>query len=432
MSSSVKVSIKDSAPCEKTLSVAVQSDLIRREYDHFFEAIGKEARVPGFRPGKAPREVLARHYAGEAREKVLERLISQSLHEAVEEKELRFLGHPTIRGIEFTDEKLTYEALLEMPPAIKLRKYKGLSAVKPIVEVKPEEVETALGHLQESHAKFQAVEDRPSQMGDSLIADYRCLVEGKEVEKRTDDWIELREEEFLKGFSPQLVGLRPGEEKEARLPFPEKFARKEWAGKEGVFQVKVKEIKTKTLPPLNDELAKETGEFQTLEELKTHLQKRIEEDISRRAEVEYEKGLLDALLKENVFEVPQGVVERRLRTILEEAVQSLYRSGIPEEALEKQEKQVESLKEKLRPEAEHQVRLAFLLEEISKREKIELTEENFQTKYQSLAARHRQTEAAVKKYYGEHSEAKELLGIQILNEKAIQLIKDNAKTGRVS
>ena len=425
----MKVSIKDSAPCEKTLSVAVQGDLIAREYDQFFQAIGKEAKVPGFRPGKAPREVLARHYATEAREKVLERLISHSLHEAVEEKQLRFLGHPTVRGVEFTDEKLTYEALLEMPPAIRLGKYRGLSAVKPAVEVKPEEVETALRHLQESHAKFQAVENRPSQMGDSLIADYRCLVEGKEVEKRDGDWIELREEEFLKGFSPQLVGLCPGKEKEVRLPLPEKFGRKEWAGKVGVFEVKVREIKTKTLPPLDDELAKETGEFQTLEELKTRLRQRIEEDQSRRAEVEYEKGLLDALLKENVFEVPKGVVERRLRAILEEAVQSLYRSGIPEEALEKQ---AESLKEKLRPEAENQVRLAFLLEEIAKKEKLEFKEEDFQIKYQSLASRHRQTEAAVKKYYEEHSEAKESLGIQILNEKAIQLIKDNAKTGRVS
>lgn len=420
----VKTSLKDAAACEKVLSVAVTEDLIRQEYDEFFQKVGKEARVPGFRPGKAPREVLETHFRGEAREKVLERLIARSFREAVKEREIEFLGRPTIREIQFTEEKLSYEALLEVPPRIKLGKYRGLSAAKKAAEVKAEEVDQALERVRESLAKFQAVEDRPAGLGDFLIADYTCTVEGKEAEKRSDDWFELREDEFLKGFSTQLVGVRPGEEREVQIQFPEKFGRKEWAGKPGVFKVKVKELKAKTLLPLNDDLAKETGEFETLEALRSHLQKQIESEKVRQAEIEFENALLDTLLKENAFEVPKGIVERRLVSLAQSTVEALRQRGLTEEAIQKE---LSSIYEKLRPEAAREVRLSFLLDEIAKQEKLELSESDFETKYKEIGLRHRQSEEPVRKYYAEHPEAKESLGIQILNERAIQLIKDNAK-----
>ena len=420
----MKANIKDSAPCEKLVSVAVSGDLIREEYDGFYQEVGKHAKVPGFRPGKAPREMLEVHFREQAKEKVLEKLIARSLREALQEKKIDFLGRPTIRGVEFTNEKLTYEALLEVPPDIKLGKYRGLAAKKKEIKVTPEEVEKGLKGVQESLAKFAAVENRVSAMGDFLIADYTLWVEGKEAEKRTDDWFELREEEFLKGFSHQLVGAKAGEEREVKIQFPEKFGRKEWAGKAGVFRVKVKEVKEKRLPPLDDELAKETGEFQTLEEVRRHLEKQIESEKTRKAEAEYEEALLDALLKENTFPVPKGVVERRLMHLTESAFESLTRSGTPQEVLEKEGKEIY---EKLRPEAEKQVKLSFLLDAIAKKEKMEPSDTDFQLKYQELAQRHRQSPEVLQKYYTEHPEAKESLQIQILNEKVIQLIKDSAK-----
>lgn len=423
----VKTSLKDAAPCEKVLSVAVTEDLIHREYEEFFQRLGREARIPGFRPGRAPREVLQAHFREEAREKVLERLISRSFQEAVKEKEIEFLGRPMIREIQFTEEELTYEALLEVPPTVKLGKYKGLAAERKTVEIKPEETDQALKQVQESLAKFVAVEDRAAVRGDFLIADYSCRMDGKEVEKRADDWFELREDEFLKGFSAQLLGVRPGEEREVRIQFPEKFGRKEWAGKTGIFQVKVKELKTKTLPPLNDELAKETGEFETLEALRQHLEKQIESRKAKELEIEFENALLDLLLKENTFQVPKGVVDRRVASLAEPTVQALRQKGLGEEAIPKE---LKSIDEKLRPEAERQVRLSFLLAEIARQEKLEVSESDFENKYKEIGLRHRQPEEPVRKYYAQHPEAKESLGKQILNEKAIQLIKDNAKQAK--
>lgn len=421
---SVKATLKNSAPCEKVLSVAVSKDLIREEYDHFFQHIEKDARVPGFRPGKAPREVLQTHYREAAREKVLERLISRSFREALREKEVEFLGNPDIRQVEFTDEKLTYEALLEVPPVIKIGKYRGLPAERKAVEVKPEEIDEALNRVRESLAKYAAVENRAAAMGDFLVADYTCSVDGKQAESRNDEWFELREDEFLKGFSTQLAGVRAGEAREVQLQFPDNFGRKDWAGKTGVFQVKVKEVKEKKLSALDDELAKETGEFETLEALRNHLCSQIEAEKSRRAEVEFENTLLEGLLKENPFDVPKGTVERRLLVLVENTLTSLYRDRVPKEVIERE---LPSLSEKLRPEAERQVRLSFLLDAVAKKENLEVVEANFEDKYKSLGGRHRQSPEAAKKYYTEHPEAKESLAHQILNEKVIQFIKDNAR-----
>lgn len=423
----VKAALKDSAPCEKVLSVSVSGDLIREEYNHFYQGIEKQARVPGFRPGKAPRQVLETHFAGEAREKVLERLISRSFREAVGEKQIEFLGSPRIREVQFSGEKLTYEALLEIPPLVRLARYKGLSAGKKAVEIKAEEMEEALERVRNSLAKFAVVENRPAQVSDFLMADYSCLIDGREVDKRADDWFELREQEFLKGFSTQLIGVRAGEERKVEIQFPADFGRKEWAGKNAIFQVKVKEVKEKKLLPLDDELAKETGEFETLDQMRAHLRQQIESDKNRQAEIGFENALLDALLKENSFEVPKGVVERRLISLVEATAQTFYERRTPREIFEQE---VKALYEKLRPEAERQVRLSFLLETIAKKEKFKLSEADFEAQYREIGLRHRQSPEAVKKYYTEHSEAKESLTHQILNAKAIQLIKDNAQTGK--
>jgi len=153
----------------------------------------------------------------------------------------------------------------------------------------------------------------------------------------------------------------------------------------------------------------------------------VKERVSRRAEIDFENGLLEALLKENSFEVPKRVVERRLVSLTESAAESLHRRRMGREAIEKE---LKAIYEKLRPEAERQVRLSFLLEAIAKKENLQLADSDFQAKYKETALRHRQSPEAVEKYYSEHPEAKESLGIQILNEKAVQWIKDNAQTGK--
>ncbi len=419
-----KVSVKDGKASEKILSIQVDGESISKEYDAFYRSVEPRAKIPGFRPGKAPRKVLVMHYAQEARQEVLKHLISDSYRWALESKEIKPLLSPQIDEVQFDDKSLSYKAWVEVRPKIKLSRVEGLSAKKESAAVKPSEVDDQLKRIQESQARFKGVEDRAAQMGDCLIVDYVCTVDGREIENRKEDWLEIREEEFLKGFSKQLVGVRPGEMREVRVAFPEQSGREELRGKEGVFRVQVKEIKAKDLPPLNDDLAKDAGEYQTLADLKAKIENDLR--VSKESEVEaaFEKALLEELVKHNKLELPNRLVEQRLEYLLGEARQNFLKHQGREEDFEK--RRAEIAKE-LQPEAVRQVHVAFLLDEIAGIQKIEASEEDLQNKLKEMAGRFGRSVEEVEQYYSDREDARENLKELIRTEKAIVFIKQNAK-----
>ena len=420
----MKVSVKDGKNCQKILKIEVGQDRITREYEEIFTAMAPQAKIPGFRPGKAPRHIVAMHYRNEAREQVLKNLLNDSYREALQEHSLEPLGYPDVDDVQFNEDKLSFQATIEVRPKIKLSKIKGLDVQKKSVQVNDAEIQDRLQQIRESLAQYKAVEDRASQMGDFLIADYVCTVDGKEVEKRADDWFELRKEDFLKGFSDQLLGLKAGDEKEVRVTFPEDFGRKEFAGREALFQVKVKEIKSKALPELNDEMAKETGDCGSLAELKEKITKQLEEEKNREIEAAYEKELLEELVKKNKIDLPPKLVERRIEYMIEQAKANVLRRGTSEQEFDAQ---AEKMREGFRPEAEKQIHIAFLLDEIAQKEGIEVADEDVKKKFEALAARFRQPVEEIEKYYRGHHEALDSLRDQIRNEKTIEFIKTNAK-----
>src|SRR3990167_9426069 len=178
----IKVSVKNGKPCEKILFIEVEQEVVHKEFDHFYHEVAPGARVPGFRPGKAPRNVLEIHFGSEARDKVLKSLISISFREALNSTSLKPLLHPAIQDIDFSKDHLKYKAHIEIRPNIKLSRVKGLTAKKEQAESKPEEIEAELKRIQESLAQFKAVENRPAKTGDVVIADYVCTVDGKEID----------------------------------------------------------------------------------------------------------------------------------------------------------------------------------------------------------------------------------------------------------
>ncbi len=421
----LKVSLKDGKACEKILKVELAGEPVQKEFDEYYKAIASKAKVPGFRPGKVPRNILELHFAGEAKDSVLKHLMNESYHQAVQEKTLEPLGYPEIEDLQFENNRLSYQAKIEVRPKIKLSRVEGLSAKKEAVEVKPEEIQETITQIQESLAQYKVVEDRPAQMGDYLIADYTCWINEKEVEKKQDDWFEIKEEgEFLQGFARQLVGLTPGAEKEVLVTFPEKMGRKELAGKPARFVLKAKEIKAKTLPAVNDELAQAAGEFKTIDELKEKIRQDILSHKENDAEAKLERALLDELVKHNKLDLPQGLVKRRLDRLVEEAMKPARGQA---ENFPKAEEMKEKLMKDLEPEARRQVHLAFLLDEISAKENFKISEEEIKVRYQKIAEQVRQPLESVQKYYAEHEDAVEALRDQIRSEKAIAFIKNKAK-----
>ena len=423
----MKVSVKSGKPCEKILNIEVDQDAVQKEYDLFYRHIAPQAKIPGFRPGKAPRNVLETHYAHEARERVLKNLISDSFKEALQDSALHPLLYPKIQDVDFSGNRLTYKAHIEVRPKIKLSRVKGLSAKKESAEVKDDEINEELKRLQESLVQFKAIEDRPSQMGDVVIADYRCVVDGKEIDKRTDDWLEIKEDAFLKDFTNQLIGLKAGDKREAQVVLPENLGRKELAGKTAVFHVEVKDLKAKILPEINDDLAKETGEHNTLAELKEKIRKEALARKEREKEAAYETALLEDLMKHNKIDLPEGLVQKRLEYLLEDAKKGFLNQGAPEAEFEKQK---EKLTAGMEPEAKKQVHLAFLLDEIAIQENIRVEDSDLNERFEQMAVRVKQPVEKVREFYQTNENARESLAEQVRNEKTISYIKQHAKQKR--
>lgn len=421
---SLKVSVKDGKTCEKILKVEVPQEEIQKEYDHYYRGIAAKAKVPGFRPGKAPRNVLELHYNNEARQHAVEHLISHSYRQAVKEKGLDPLSFPDVKDVKFDDKKLSYEAIVEIRPKVKLSKVTGLSVKKDKIEFKADEVDQVLKRIQDSLAQYKAVEDRPAQMGDFVIADYTCTVDGKEVEKRPDDWFELQEKDYLPGFSKQLLGVKPGDERNVETTFPAEFNKKELAGKPAVFNVKVKDLKTKQVPELNDELAQSAGEFKTLDELKAKIEKDARAHKEHELEAKYEKDLLDEFVKQNKIDIPEGLAKRRSEKLMENALREYQARGA---AAEKFEEFRDKMKADFEKEARRQIHLAFLLDEVANKENLTVSDDELKTRYQTISNEIRQPADVVEKYYVENEDAREALRDQIRSEKAIQYLKDNAK-----
>ncbi len=422
--SSFKVKLQDGKTCEKILTIEVDSSRVEEEFDSFYKSIAPKAKVPGFRPGHAPRDILELHYEKNAKDSVLEQLLSETLPRALREKDLKPLTTPEIQDLKFSNNELSYKALIEIRPKVKLSKIVGLTAKKEKVIVKPEDVEKTVEQIREMQAQYKVVEERGAKAGDFVVADYVCDVEGKEIEKRDEDWIEIKEDEYLKGFSTQLIGAKAGDEKDVKITFPKDMADKRVAGKEGIFKVKVKEVKEKILPKVDDEFAKQAGEYNDLNDMRQKLSVDLEKRIEAEKEAAFEREILNELVKHNKIDLPEGLVRRRAQYLLDQSRDRFLRQGGTEELFEKEK---EKMSKEIDAEAKRQIQVAFLLDEIAETQGFKAEETDLAPKYEALSKQFRQPKETVEKYYNEHIEAKGTLLDQIRNEKAIDYLKQNAK-----
>lgn len=419
----MKVAVKDIAPCEKVLTVDVHSEAIQEQYEIVYKEIAKVAKVPGFRPGKAPRDVISVHYKTEAREEVVKKLVSKSLHEALEEKKLEPILNPEIRDLDFTETKLSYKAHIEVRPDIKLSSYTGIKVKRKPLNVEGKEIDQVIDRLREGFAKFTPVEDLGLEFGDFMIADLKVFVEDNQIESREDDWIEFNEKSFLPEFSATLKGVKPGEAKDIEVNFPADYTNKELAGKKGLFKIKLKEIKKRVLPELNADLAKQIGEYKSVDDLRQAIQRDLETEKSGQEEHRLQNEILESLAKSSSFALPKGMVERRLSQLVEQALRNmLYQGTRQEDAL----KEKDAIREKLKSEAEKQVRLSFILDEIATREKLEVTEKDLEQKFEDIAREVKQPKERVIEYYAKEHLV-EGLAVQVLNQKTARFLREKAE-----
>ncbi len=422
----MNVNIEEISTIKKKVSIEIPENDVTKEVDSFYKDLGKKAKIKGFRPGKVPRDILERYFKDYVKAEVVQKLIQDTYPQVLSENDLHPVSPPVIDPGEFIDGKpFQYSAVIEVKPEIKLEGYIGLKVEGKKEEVKEEEVEERLRNLQNLHANLKTIsEARPIQTGDYVIIDYEASMDGKPLEggKTIDFTVEVGSGQFIPAFEEKLIGLKPEEEKEIEVSFPEDYGYQKWAGKTVSFHAKIKEIKEKILPPLDDEFAKDLGDYSSFEELKAKLRGEIEREKALTLERQLKDKVVDQLIEANPFEVPQSLVEEQVKALVSDTKLRLAAQGVDLKNLGLSE---EKLQGDYRGMAEKQVRTFLILEKIAGQEGMVVTDEEVEDRLKEMAERMHQKIDVVKRYY-EKNELLPEVKVGMIRDKTLNFLFERA------
>lgn len=368
------------------LKIVVEADRVKRSYEKTLRQLEQNIQIPGFRKGKAPRNLVVRQVG---RERILASAVDDLISEAIQQafKEARLTP---ISRFELDDEvgqllaqfnpeaDFSFSGYVEVYPEARVGQYKGLTVTATRVDVKPEQIDQLIDRWRDQRATLLPVEDRPAQLGDVVVIDFEARdAEGNSLdEMATQDFqLELKENNFIPGFVAGIVGMQLDETKEIAATFPDDYFRKELVGKTVTFTVCLREIKAKELPELDDAFVQEISSFQTVAELREHLQKRLEQDALRQSEENLETALLNAILETTEVDLPETLIEQETTQLLAQSLQALRQEGIKPGELRKflselPPETLNQLKERHRPEAIDRLRRTLALSAIVRQEQI--------------------------------------------------------------
>ena len=418
-----KTKVKSTEECAALFEIEVHKETIGKAFDEVYGELSRIANIPGFRVGKAPIDMVKRHYAKDAKEEVLKRLIPEAYRKALEEHKINPVSLPEIMEVNFDENKsLSFKARVDTRPKFKLKNYKGLKIEKKKVNITEEDVEKTIQNLRELSAKYIDAGDRPIRMGDCAISDLDCMLDGKPVHKRRENlWIYVEKDSPIPDLPEKMIGMVKGEEKDIEAKLSDKYPDKNLAGKLATYHVKVKEIKIRELPEVNDEFAKGIGK-DNMEEVKAEIRKELNARAAESSSIDAENKLLKKLTDDNLFGVPSGFVARQIEYMVEDAKRRLQEKGFKPEELDKKDAE---FKERFKEDAIRRVRLLFILDEIARTEGIEVSDKDVDEAYASIAVRAGKSEEEVRAHY-EKEDLVETLRDELKENKTIKFINDNA------
>lgn len=420
----MKINIEDQKDAQKLIKVEVEIERVDAALEDVYSGIQKTAHIPGYRPGKAPRDMVKTHYTKAANEEVLNRLIWDCYREAVAEKAINPVGYPVIVDVDFDQGKpLNFSVKVETQPEFKLKAYKGIKVKERPYEVVDEDIDNALKQMQESMAEYKNVEARPIVKEDYIVCSYECFSDGKLVDKKDKLWLYISDKLQPKELLALLLGAELGIAKETEVFYPKDYEYKELAGQSRLYKVTPKEIKEKILPELNDELARSTGHFKDLPELKSDLKINILKQKKLESENDLENQIYKVLLANHSFDVPTSLVERQSLNLVEEAKQRLLQKGYKKEDFDKQD---DKLKESVKNRASDNVKLFFIMQKIAQQEKIEVSETDLDKKITEIANYTKEPQDKVKKRLKENN-LLDNLNEQVLHDKVSEFLIAQAK-----
>ncbi len=414
---------------EVKLEITIEAEKFEEAIKKVYFKSAKYFNIPGFRKGKAPMQIVEKYYGKEIfYEDAFNEVAGDALEEAVKENKLEIVSRPDIDVSQIEKGKdVIFTAIMQTKPEIELGKYKGIEIEKIEYNVTDEELEHELGHMQEHNARLVTIEDRPVEKGDIATIDFEGFVDEKAFEggKAQGHELEIGSNTFIPGFEDQVIGMKIDEEKDIQVKFPDEYFSKDLAGKDATFKVKVHEIKKKELPKLDDEFAKDVSEFDTLKELKEDIKQKQQKQNDDKAKYETQDAVIKAVCENVKVEIPSGMIETEIDSMLQNMEQRLSYQGLKlEQYLQMMGKTQEEIKKEYEPQAIDAIKSRLALEAIIKAEKIEATNEEIDEKLKEMA-----------KNYGKENDEEFLKNENVrnymkeglANEKAMEFLVKNAK-----
>lgn len=425
----MEVSKKELEGNKVELKVEITADRVNEALGQAYKKVVKDIDIPGFRKGKVPRKVLEARYGKEILHKdALDILIPKAYTEAVEETEIDPIDQPDIKDFDIEeDSPLTFTAEVEVKPDVKLGEYKDLGIEKEDSEVKDEEIQEEIDRVRNQHGQLVSSDKEVVEEGDFVIIDFEGKKDGEKFPGGSAEEysLEIGSNTFIPGFEEQLIGAKVGEELELNVTFPEDYNAEDLAGEEVIFDVKVKEIKQKELPELDDEFAKEVSDYETFDKYRESIEERLQKSKEDNTQREYENKLIEKVSKNAEIDVPNKMVEEELNKMFQNFAQSVSQQGMEvEDYLNYTGTDENGWKEQNRKAAENRTRSNLVLETIAEKEGIEISDEEIEEQVNEIAENNDQDPEQIKAFLqmqGQLDSLKDGLKMQ----KTIDYLKEN-------
>ncbi|MGI6553453.1 MAG: trigger factor [Bacillota bacterium] len=403
----------------------------KKQCSRLYKKLVPKYNIPGFRKGKAPRFILERYIGSEVLYGEAADILLPSVYfDAVKETAIEPVDQPEVEIVQLEAGKpFVFKAQITVKPEVKLGEYKGFEVEKKILQTGERQVDEYLKKMQDRYARLVSLEEGEVEKDDIAVIDYEGRINGELFPGGSAQNYSLAvgANSFVPGFTEQLMGMKVGEQKEIKVTFPQDYHAEELAGKEAVFTVTVKELKRKELSPLDDEFAKDVSEFETLEELKADIRKRLAQAAEGMAERAVKEELIRKASENAEIEIPEVMIERRIDLMLEDFEGSLFASGLTlEQYLQAIGKAKEEFREEFREQAKEAVHAELTLEAIASAEKMEVTDEELKEEFKKIAEKCQRDVDSVEKALAD-GDRLEGLKHSILLDKVVDLLVQEAK-----
>lgn len=411
------------------LTIEVSPEEFDKAMDKAYHKNKNRINVQGFRKGKAPRAMIEKMYgAGIFYEDAANIIIPDAYEKAAQESGLEIVSQPSIDVVQIEKgSSFIFTAEVAVKPEVALGEYKGVEVEKKSAEITEEEINSELDRVREQNARTITVEDRPAKEKDTAVIDFEGFVDGVAFEggKGEDHPLVLGSHAFIEGFEEQLIGKSTGEEVEVNVTFPENYQAQELAGKPALFKVKMKEIKAKELPELDDDFAQDVSDFETMSEYREDVKKNLQERKENQLKNEKEEAVVEKIVENASMDIPEPMIDSEVRQMADDFSRRIQSQGLTlEQYFQFTGLDAKKLIEQMKPQALKRIQSRLVLEAVVKAENITASEEDIEKEIQDMASMYKMEADKVKEMLGE--KGKEQIALDMAVKKAVEFVVDAA------